>query len=223
MDYLVKTPFWLRMLFPKLLWWVKTSQKVIYLTFDDGPIPEVTPFVLAELKKMNAKATFFCIGNNIEKYPQVFKNILDEGHCVGNHTLNHLNARKVPYRQYVQNVGDCEQLLQKQLQKSDRPKLFRPPYGRLTPRVRKSLLEKGYSIVMWDVLSADFDLAVNPEKCLKNVLKNAKEGSIVVFHDSLKAKEKLEHTLPSVLAHFSKKGYSFYGLDTVFTNNPATS
>lgn len=223
MNYLVKTPFWVRFFFPKLIWRVKTTQKVIYLTFDDGPVPEVTPFVLAELKKFNAKATFFCIGNNIEKHPQVFKNILDDGHCVGNHTLNHLNARKVAFDEYIKNVNGCEQILQNILSSNRELKLFRPPYGRLTIKARKSLLEKGYTIVMWDVLSADFDLAVNPEKCLKNVLKNAMEGSIVVFHDSLKAKEKLEHTLPLVLAHFSKKGYSFYGLNTVFTNNPATS
>ena len=215
MNYLVKTPFWLRLLFPKLLWRVNTSEKVIYLTFDDGPIPEVTPFVLAELKKFHAKATFFCIGNNIEKHPQIFKKILDDGHSVGNHTLNHLNARKVAFDEYMQNVNGCEQILQNIFSSNRELKLFRPPYGRLTRKVRRALFNEGYSIVMWDVISADFDLAVSPEKCLENVLRNVREGSVVVFHDSQKAKEKIEYTLPLVLEHFSKKGYFFDSLNTI--------
>jgi len=204
--YLIKTPFWLRWLYPGLVW-RKTSEKpVIYLTFDDGPIPQVTPFVLSVLEKYNAKATFFCIGDNIRKHPDVFQMLIAGGHAIGNHTFNHLKGWKTKDEVYLENFRLCDDLT--------KSKLFRPPYGRVK-RSQVSKLKNEYprlKIVMWDVLSGDFDLNLRPEKCLQNVLESTESGSIVVFHDSLKAFERLEYVLPRALEFWTKKGYSFEAL-----------
>ena len=198
--YLVKTPIFIQNLFPNFTWRIPNSEKVIYLTFDDGPIPVVTPWVLEQLKAYQAKGTFFCVGENVKQHPAIFQQVLEEGHTVGNHTFNHLDGWQSENIPYFHNVRHCARQVN-----SD---LFRPPYGRLKPK-QAQFLQRHYRIVMWDVLSGDFDATISKEQCLQNVLKNTKAGSIIVFHDSLKAEEKLRFVLPKVLEHFAAKGYRF--------------
>ncbi|WP_281979559.1 polysaccharide deacetylase family protein [Tenacibaculum mesophilum] len=202
--YFIKTPRILKRLFAKYTWSFFSTQKEIFLTFDDGPIPKVTEFVLNQLNEFNAKATFFCIGDNIRKYPAVFSRIVNEGHSVGNHTFNHLNGWKNSNTAYIDNINKCENLLSHQ-----KTKLFRPPYGKIKRKQAKQLLASDYKIIMWDVLSADFDPTITKEECLQNVLGNVKNGSIIVFHDSIKASDKLYYALPKVLKEFSLQGYKF--------------
>lgn len=171
----------------------------IFLTFDDGPIPEVTPWVLDELKKHNAKATFFCIGDNIETHPEIFKRILSEGHVVGNHSYNHLNGWQAKTSSYISNVIQCEKSIEHHAGIHNTTKLFRPPYGRMTEKQAQILLNKGFKIVMWSVLSFDYHSKASKKECLQNVIKNLHPGNIIVFHDSLKAEEKLRYVLPRVL------------------------
>jgi len=202
--YLIKTPFWLRAFYPKCTWNIPSNNKVIYLSFDDGPHPEATPFVLAELKKYHAKATFFCIGNNVLKHPNIYESILQEGHRVGNHTYDHMNGWKTTTNDYIENIKDATSLIESNL--------FRPPYGRITKRqirALSSIKNLPQQIIMWDVLSADFDLKLNGEDCARNVIKNTKPGSIIVFHDSQKAWDRMSVALPMVLAYFSQLGYRF--------------
>ena len=201
--YLVKTPGLLKKLYPKLLWNENKSARCIYLTFDDGPIPIVTPFVLNILKQYNAKATFFCIGDNVRKHPEVFEQVKNGGHAIGNHTFNHLNGWHTDDKTYVDNFLQADHLIGS--------KLFRPPYGRIKRSQVKLIQEAkpGIKIVMWNVLSADFDAAISPEKCLDNVIKNVKGGEIVLFHDSLKAHERMEYALPRALEYWSKQGFEF--------------
>jgi peptidoglycan/xylan/chitin deacetylase (PgdA/CDA1 family) len=207
--YIPKTPSCMMRFFSKYTWCFSRDVKEIYLTFDDGPIPEVTQFVLDELKKYNAKATFFCIGKNILNHPDVFKKIKNSKHTIGNHTYNHLNGWATKNKDYFDNFLQCEPIISKTLDESTKPKLFRPPYGKIKKSQAKSILKKGYRIIMWDVLSADFDVATSKEECLRNVLNNTKNGSIIVFHDSVKASEKLKFVLPKVLKEFSEKGFVF--------------
>ncbi|TDQ28522.1 polysaccharide deacetylase family protein [Tenacibaculum caenipelagi] len=202
--YFIKTPRILKQLLSKYTWSFFSDKKEIYLTFDDGPIPEVTEFVLEQLQQFNAKATFFCIGDNIQKHPSIFSRIVNEGHSVGNHTFNHLNGWKSSNTTYYENIDKCESLLSNQ-----KTKLFRPPYGKIKNSQAKQLIVKGYKIIMWDVLSADFDKSISKENCLQNVLRNTQNGSIVVFHDSIKASDKLYYTLPILLQEFSGRGYEF--------------
>lgn len=214
LDALVftKTPNWLKVLYPACQWKVDARRKTLYLTFDDGPIPEVTPFVLDELKKWKAKATFFCIGKNIEANPEIFRRIIKEGHGVGNHTYDHLNGWKHRNSTYVANITKCDEVMDRiGIQKSKPRVLFRPPYGKLKPSQYK-ILKQQYRIVMWDVLTCDYDLSIPKARVLKAAVKHAESGSIVVFHDSLKAKSKVEYALPKVLAHFSEQGYTFAAL-----------
>lgn len=198
--YLIKTPKLIQNFFPNFIWQVPTKEKVIFLTFDDGPIPEVTPWVLDELAKYQAKATFFCVGNNVRQHPDVFQRILDSGHSVGNHTFNHLNGWQEENLPYFHDVRNCANLVHSSL--------FRPPFGRLKPS-QIQFLQRHYRIIMWDVLSADFDQEITKEQCLRNVLDHAQAGSIVVFHDSIKAKRNLTYALPKVLDYFQRQGYSF--------------
>jgi len=203
--YLVKTPQFIQNLFPNYTWRIsEESSKELYLTFDDGPIPEVTPWVLDQLEQYDAKATFFCVGDNIRKYPDVFRQVREEGHAVGNHTFNHLNGWNTDNIPYFHNVRHCANQV--------RSVLFRPPYGRLKPK-QAQFLQRHYRIIMWDVLSGDFDPNLSKESCLRNVTRHARGGSIVVFHDSLKAQEKLQYVLPRVLDHFSREGYTFSALN----------
>jgi peptidoglycan/xylan/chitin deacetylase (PgdA/CDA1 family) len=207
--YWIKTNALIKKIFSNYVWDVSNTEKKIYLTFDDGPIPEVTEWVLEELKKHNAKATFFCIGNNIEKHPEIFEKIINEGHSIGNHTFNHLNGWKTSTEKYLENTKLCEASISNQKSKILNPKskLFRPPYGKIKTSQSTNLRRLGYQIIMWDVLSADYDTAISPEKCLKNVLANVRSGSIVVFHDSKKAFPNLEYTLPKALKYWNDKGF----------------
>ena len=207
--YIPKTPSCMMRFFSKYTWCFSRDVKEIYLTFDDGPTPEVTQFVLDELKKYNAKATFFCIGKNILNHPDVFKKIQNSKHTIGNHTHNHLNGWATKNKDYIDNFLQCEHIISKTLDKSTKPKLFRPPYGKIKKSQAKLILKKGYRIIMWDVLSADFDNSTSNVACLRNVLNNTKNGSIIVFHDSVKASEKLKFVLPKVLKELSEKGFVF--------------
>src|SRR5258708_11465232 len=200
---LVKTPCLLKNLYPPLIWNKSRKSHCIYLTFDDGPIPIVTPFVLNILKQYNAKATFFCIGDNVRKHPDIFEEVKKDGHAIGNHTYNHLKGWKTEDNTYLENFIKTDNLLH--------TNLFRPPYGRIK-RSQVKLLKKakpGLEIIMWSVLSGDFDVKLKPEKCLDNVLKNTRGGDIVLFHDSLKAKERMEYALPRAMEVWSREGYSF--------------
>jgi len=181
-----------------------TSEKVIYLTFDDGPIPEVTPWVLDVLDQYNAKGTFFCVGNNVKKNQAVFQQVVDGGHSVGNHTQNHLSGWANEHLPYLHDVRNCSHQVE--------TSLFRPPYGRLKPNQAQFLM-RHYDIIMWDVLSGDFDQNLDPKQCLGNVLLKTGPGSIVVFHDSLKAEKNLKYTLPKVLKYFSERGYRFEAIN----------
>ena len=208
-TYFPRTPRLIMRIFSKYTWRFPSNKKEIFLTFDDGPTPEITEFVLDELKKYNAKATFFCIGKNIKNHPDIFDKIVSEGHSIGNHTQNHLKGWKTNSKNYIENVLECENIILSEVEKSQQFKLFRPPYGKIKKNQAKKLLEKKYKIIMWDVLSADFDTTISKEKCLQNVLKNTTRGSIIVFHDSIKAAEKMQYALPIVLKEFSEKGFIF--------------
>ncbi len=207
-SYLVKTPKFVQWIFSERIWTFPNNNNFIYLTFDDGPIPEVTPWALEILKKHQAKATFFCIGDNIKKHPEVLKQIIYEGHTVGNHSFNHLNGWNTNTNEYIDNCGAFHKILRYTLNDNSKiSNLFRPPFGKTTSKQSKILQKKGYKIIMWDVLSADFDATISKKKCLKNVLTNLEPGSIVVFHDSLKAEEKLRYVLPKVLEYIKEKGF----------------
>ncbi len=197
---LVKPSFLLRSLYPSLIWKLGSNEKKLYLSFDDGPIPEVTPWVLEQLRIYKAKATFFCVGDNVRKYPHLKKAILEEQHKIGNHSNNHLNGWHTDNDLYFANVETAAKVIDS--------KLFRPPYGKIK-RKQIAHLKSTYNIIMWDVLSYDFNAKVSAEQCLQNVIENAENGSIVVFHDSIKAWKNLEFALPKTLAHFADKGYKF--------------
>ncbi|MCX2450788.1 polysaccharide deacetylase family protein [Pedobacter sp. PLR] len=201
--YLVKSPLLLKWYYPSLVWHKTRAQSVIYLTFDDGPIPDVTDFVLKTLKSFNAKATFFCIGDNIQKHPAIFDQLKADGHTIGNHTFNHLKGWKTDDKTYLENFRQCQKLTN--------TNLFRPPYGRIKKSQIASLRAEfpQLEIIMWDVLSGDFDVQLAPEKCYRNVIKHTRNGAIIVFHDSLKAFDRLQYTLPRALQYFSEQGYQF--------------
>lgn len=223
-PYVVKTPQFVQRLYPKRLWSFPRDNKKVFLTFDDGPIPKVTTWVLDQLISFDAKATFFCIGDNVKKHPDIFRRIISEGHTVGNHTYNHLKGTKTKTTVYLENVLKAQEEIERFGVESlklkvgswerssvdrdvQRKSLFRPPYGKITKRQAEALQNKGYKIVMWDVLSADFDTTISEEICLENVLGALAPGSIVVFHDSLKASKNLMYTLPKVLKFISEKGW----------------
>lgn len=207
--YWIKTNPIVKRLFFNQIWDIPNSEKKIYLTFDDGPTPEVTEWVLAVLKKHEIKATFFCIGDNIRKHPDLFKKVLAEGHSVGNHTYNHLQGWKTSDKTYLSNVNFCHDAIQKETDTTPLPMLFRPPYGKIRLSQSSKLRKLGYKIIMWDVLSADFDTSISEEKCLDHVVKNTTQGSIIVFHDSKKAFKNLEYVLPRAIAFLKEKGFQF--------------
>jgi peptidoglycan/xylan/chitin deacetylase (PgdA/CDA1 family) len=201
--YLIKIPWILKKIYPHYVWSIPVAEKVVYLTFDDGPHPVITPWVLKELEKYGAKATFFCIGKNVSAYPEVYQQILDGGHAVGNHTEHHVNGWKVPEAYYFEEVEKAARLIKSHL--------FRPPYGRIKKRVGQRIRKQLHmQIIMWDVLSADFDASFSPEQCVRNVLSHAEIGSLIVFHDSEKAEKNLRYALPLVLESLKNRGFRFH-------------
>jgi peptidoglycan/xylan/chitin deacetylase (PgdA/CDA1 family) len=210
--YWIKTSPIIKKIFSNYVWDIPNTENKIYLTFDDGPTPEITEWVLQELEKHNAKATFFCIGNNIEKHPEIFEKVIIKGHSIGNHTFNHLNGWKTSTDEYLENSIQwsvvSDQSPNFQLPASNF-QLFRPPYGKIKLSQSKKLRQIGFKIIMWDVLSADYDTSISAAKCLENVLQNVTAGSIIVFHDSVKAFPHLEYTLPKALKYWAEKGFMF--------------
>lgn len=213
-PYFIQTPILFKFLFRNWVWRLSSKEKVLYLTFDDGPTTEITEWTLNELNKYKAKATFFCIGKNIGEHPEIFQKIIEENHAVGNHTNNHLNGWKTKTSAYLQNIEDAEKYFEEYATlKTNNSKLFRSPYGRLSFAQSKKIRKMGYKIIMWDVLSADFNPKISNEKCLENVIRNIQNGSIIVFHDSVKASEKLKFVLPKVLEYYSYQGYNFRSIE----------
>lgn len=212
----------LRVLYPERISKIASSNS-IFLTFDDGPVPEATPWVLDILKEYDAKATFFCIGDNVRKHPDIFRRIIEEGHTVGNHTFNHLNGWKTSNSEYLENTLQTERIMREKVKEvrsqkvKETPnfKLFRPPYGKIKNSQAKNLRRQGFRIVMWDVISGDYDKDFSAEECFKNVIGNAEAGSIIVFHDSVKAFPNLEKVLPEILKYYKEKGLEFRSLKDV--------
>jgi peptidoglycan/xylan/chitin deacetylase (PgdA/CDA1 family) len=188
-----------------LTWSFKENAKIIYLTFDDGPIPEVTPWVLDRLNEYNASATFFCIGKNARNNPSIMDRLKNSHHTIGNHTMNHVNGWKTKNEKYFSDVEECSKYV-----KSD---LFRPPYGKIS-LLQINHLKNKFRIIMWDVLSKDYDVLLSGEECFQMVKRKTTNGSIIVFHDSLKAEKRLKYALPKVLEYFSKEGYKFLAIPT---------
>jgi peptidoglycan-N-acetylglucosamine deacetylase len=210
MKYFVKTPWVIKKIYSSYIWDVPANEKILYLTFDDGPHPEITPFVLNELKKYNALATFFCIGKNVLAYPDTYKHILAEGHTVGNHTQNHLNGWKTSNAVYLKDIAEASNYIDSNL--------FRPPYGKIrlfqARNLSTAMKGKKAKMIMWDILSADFDEEITKEQSLEFVILQASKGSIIVFHDSEKAFAKLKYVLPKILQYFSNLGFKFLSLKT---------
>jgi peptidoglycan-N-acetylglucosamine deacetylase len=200
-----RTPFLLPLLYPSsLVWRYPDAQRSLYLTFDDGPVPGPTEFVIETLSRYNCPATFFCIGDNVRKHDRIYKNLLSAGHATGNHTFNHVNGWRTSDEEYLANIRKCDQVVDNNKAPS---KLFRPPYGRIRRTQIRRLTD--YRIIMWDVLSLDYEKRLNPEKCLRNSLAATRPGSIIVFHDSQKAERNLTYALPRLIEHFLEKGFVF--------------
>ncbi len=191
---------WLRWIYPKALWRMNPDEHAVYLTFDDGPIPESTPFILDTLKKFGAKATFFMVGDNVRRYPELYNRIVAEGHQVGNHTYNHMGSLKHTLRTYQRNAEKANELIHSHL--------FRPPHGWMT-HAAYHFLRKRYTIVMWDLVTRDYSRMLNAFDVLRNVVLYARNGSIITFHDSLKSIEKLHYALPASLRYLKDQGYEF--------------
>ncbi len=194
-------PFWVRKIFYGFNWKVKNRTKAIFLTFDDGPTPEVTDWVLQTLKEYNAEATFFCLGRNVERHPEIFQRIVEAGHATGNHTYSHLKGWKTPTKEYIDDIELAAQFIPS--------KLFRPPYGKIHRRQIKWLKKNDYKLFMWDVMPEDYNHQITPEKCLDIAVKYTNGGTIIVFHDSVKASHNLYYVLPNFLKYFAEKGYYF--------------
>ena len=207
--YWIKTNSIVKKIFSNQVWDIPNTGNKIYLTFDDGPTPKITEWVLSVLKAHHIKATFFCIGDNIRKHPEIFRKVLAEGHSIGNHTYNHLQGWMTSDKNYLDNTLSCDEILQQETTDIPQPRLFRPPYGKIRLSQSSKLRKSGYKIIMWDVLSADFDTTISKEKCLENVVQNTTQGSIIVFHDSQKAFKNLEYALPRAIEILKEKGFRF--------------
>ena len=199
-------PKWFQRMFPGYTWQLPNGQKTIYLTFDDGPIPEITEWVLDTLKKYNIKASFFVVGENVSKHPEIFRKLVKDRHVVGNHTFHHVRGWETSTPMYLVDAGLCKEVIMEN--GGDEPKYFRPPHGRIKPSQAKELRNQ-YELLMWNVLTIDYDKNFNKEKCLRNSIKATSKGAIVVFHDSLKAEKNLKYVLPRYIEHFLAQGYSF--------------
>lgn len=198
--YLAKTPRYIKSIYKNLIWDIPNNEQKVYLTFDDGPTPEVTDFVLKTLNFYKVRATFFCLGKQVDNHQNIFKRIIENNHIVGNHTYNHVNGWLTNTKTYIEELALCN--------KAFESKLFRPPYGKVKAAQSK-LINKTHKVIMWDVLSGDFDNKINPEQCFKNVINNVKTGSIIVFHDSSKAYKNLQYALPKSIAYLQQRGYVF--------------
>lgn len=229
-----KTPWLFKKLFPNYVWEFSNTvntNKVLYLTFDDGPTPKITSWTLDVLKQYNAKATFFCIGENVRKHPEIFNTILAQGHSIGNHTNTHVEGWHTKTKVYLEDFKKAEDIINTQIVNSEIPdskivnqkslivNLFRPPFGQLKTSQGKALRQLGYKIIMWSVVTFDWEQYITPEKCLNSVLKNATNGSIVVFHDSIKASRNMQYALPKVLDYYSKKGFRFEAITSANFNS----
>lgn len=197
---MVRIPALIRKVFFNIIWKIPGKTPAIYLTFDDGPVPELTPWILQTLKKNKIEATFFCVGENVKKYPELYEKIIADGHSTGNHTFGHINGWKSGTKEYIYDIEKASKYI--------KSNLFRPPYGKIRS-LQKKALRKKYKIVMWDVLSKDYDQSITEWKVLENVLNYTSPGSVVVFHDNIKAEEKLKFVLPKVIEHYLYKGYTF--------------
>jgi peptidoglycan-N-acetylglucosamine deacetylase len=203
-KYFIKTPWLVKRLFSSYTWSLPSDDKAVYLTFDDGPHPEITRWVLDQLQEHHAQATFFCVGNNVQQYPDIYKQILNSGHAVGNHTYHHVNGWENDDKIYLEDISKAARLIDSNL--------FRPPYGRIrnsqASKLSQALQRNESRVIMWDILSADFDTSISAEQCLYNVLENVSAGSIIVFHDSEKAFNNLKHALPGTLMYLKQEGFS---------------
>lgn len=208
--YLVKTPWWMKKLYPGCLWDMAVKEKTLYLSFDDGPHPVITPFVLQELKKYNAKATFFCIGENVARHPDLFQQLIDDGHAVGNHTFRHINGWKTTGTDYMNDIKKADEYIHSSL--------FRPPYGRIKRSQLRRLKqgENKMTVVMWNVLAGDWDPSVDPATCFERIKRKIAEGDIIVLHESEKAWDRMSYSLPKLLEYFSGKGFCFSKIDPSF-------
>lgn len=198
--WIEQLPCFLRSLYPDVIWRKETAEKSVYLTFDDGPIPEVTPWVLGMLDRYQVKATFFCVGENVKKHPEIYREVMDRGHRMGNHTHTHIRGFFTSKRNYLENVELASQYID--------TRLFRPPHGELR-RSQLRALKQQYEVVQWDVITRDYDRSISGERVFENVRKYVRNGSIIVFHDSLKAERNLRFALPRALEWLQQRGYSF--------------
>ena len=207
-----KTPSLLKYLYPALLWdkeqEADSHSPDLYLTFDDGPVPDVTPFVWDTLAEFDARATFFCVGENVDRYPQLYQETLQRHHAVGNHTYHHLNGWQTDSATYQQDVKQCANALQTHHPANQPSVLFRPPYGKIKRR-QIAALKSDYTLVMWDILSGDFDATFDAETCLLKSVRHTRPGTVIIFHDSYKAQKNLTYVLPRYLEHFARAGYTF--------------
>lgn len=208
--YFARTPYITALLYPSLTWRIGGTEKTIYLSFDDGPDPAVTPEVLQLLDQYNARATFFCVGEKVKTNPGLYQAILDAGHSTGNHTYNHLNGKKTPTKEFLSNTAKAARYINSGL--------FRPPYGKFKYKQIKALANT-YQIVMWSVLPGDFDTRIPKEKVLKRALKHTTKGSIVVLHDNARFKDKMLFTLEGIMNHFSSRGYTFRAIPPISARN----
>lgn len=215
----IRVPSFIKWMHPSWYIWDKSSsQKTIYLTFDDGPIPEITEWVLDILAQKNIKATFFCIGDNVQKHPSIFKKIVDQNHSIGNHTQNHVKGWLTKTDTYIDNVAQAEKTMSSILIISEDQKqainfpLFRPPYGKIKRTQAQKLRKKGYEIIMYRTVAYDWEATITPKQCLQNVIKNTRSGDLVVFHDSIKASRNMKYALPKTIDYFLGKGYKFEAL-----------
>ncbi len=215
--YFFKTPPILKFIYPRAVWNGSRQEKVLYLTFDDGPVPGATDRVLDILMDYQVKATFFCVGDNITKFPELFKRIIREGHGIGNHTMNHINAWAHPADDYIDNITRCEKEMRKYKPELF-PFLFRPPYGKITPAIGRQVTRKG-QLIMWDVLSYDFSDRLSPGKCLEGTIRNTRNGSVVLFHDSEKTRKKINFLISQYISYFAQRNYQFSTINELILNN----
>lgn len=197
---IVSPPNVLRKMYKQCVWRMPANGKKVYLTFDDGPIEDLTPWIADYLKKYNIKGTFFCVGDNVAKNPGIYKRLIDDGHSIGNHTYNHLKGFYTGNETYFDNVAKCDAVM--------KTNLFRPPYGQLKFS-QERVLAKKYKIILWDILSYDYSQTLSPEKCLQNAVKYTRPGSIIVFHDNIKAEKNVTYALPRAIDQLLDKGFEF--------------